>query len=224
MRKFWALFATLILITFAIPNLVSAGGSAVTKVSPIKELHNKIDVKENKNINQRNSTSESETKEVLPKNQFLCNFGVGTCINPESYRKAGAILPWYELLSIAAIIFVVSEFAENSKTRLFLFHLSILKPWMIISIVGSIILVGFANLILFASSFNVPVISYPATYEVLSLIILSSLFIGFCAFIYKPYWFRPKFSYTLLSKIVSLFRTEATKRASLPSLFLQIHI
>lgn len=133
----------------------------------------------------------------------LAYFGLQVCpflANP----SAGLLLPWFEFIAIAAIIFAVSEFAESNKTRSFLFELSILKKLTAWIMLISTLLIVFANLLPLISASTVPIFSYPASYELLVLIFLSILFIVFCLFFMNPYFFRPRFGHKTLQKLARI--------------------
>lgn len=133
----------------------------------------------------------------------LCYFGMTTC-DIDTTQTVGLLLPWFELIGIAAIIFAVSEFAESSKTRLFLFQLSILKSFTIWTVFLSILLIGFANILPLVPGKALPIFGYPSSYEAIVLFLLSLSFLLFCLFLLNPYIFRPRFSLSVLQKISGL--------------------
>jgi hypothetical protein len=151
----------------------------------------------------------------------LCYFGLRMC-ETDTTQVVGQLLPWFELIGIAAIIFAVSEFAETSKTRLFLFQLSLLKSFTIWIVFFSIILVGFANILPLIPGEAVPVLGYPSSYEALVLFLLSFSFLAFCLFLLNPYTFRPRFSFSLLQEISGLLvrRSDQESLSSLIQLLL----
>ncbi len=122
-----------------------------------------------------------------------CSLGLSYCNNLIDYTKeVGRFLSWQQLLSMGAIIFAATQFMESTKLRKYIFRFGKLR-YITFWLVGiPIFLVITANIIQLTNSY-IPLLNYPAFYELIALTLLSILILSYLVFLVKPKMFLPKF-------------------------------
>lgn len=133
---------------------------------------------------------------------ILCYVGLSICCGSSiDYTKAiGQFLAWQNLLQIAGILFAAVQFMEGSKMRTYIFRWGWLLPFTAWSMGISVVLVAASNFVTLTNS-KIPLLSYPATYELAALILLSLLFLAYVSFLLFPKLSLPPLSKKLLDRI-----------------------
>ena len=108
-------------------------------------------------------------------------------------------MSWQEILGIGGIIFAATQFMEAVKIRNYIYRFGWLYKATAILIGSSIVSIIIANFIQLTNTY-VPLVSYPAFYEILSLIALSLLLLFYVLFLINPKVFL-RYNVGLLDKI-----------------------
>jgi hypothetical protein len=89
----------------------------------------------------------------------------------DATQITGSFVRWYEIVALSGIVFAVAEFMERTKIRAYIFKTGSLAKDAFELILLSIVAVIAANFIplVHAGSYAVPLLSYPAFWELLSL-------------------------------------------------------
>jgi len=118
---------------------------------------------------------------------------LGIVENSKALNIVGTYLRWYEILTLAGIVFAISEFMGHSKLRNYIFKWSNLSRYFLTLVTISILSVIFANILpLFNSKLPIiPCLSYPVFWELIGLILFSIAVILILIFSVNPYRFIP---------------------------------
>ena len=100
---------------------------------------------------------------------------LGIIENSKALNTVGTYLRWYEILTLAGIVFAISEFMEHSKLRTYILKWSNLSKHFLKLIIAAILAVVISNILpLFNSNLKIiPCLSYPVFWEIIGLTIFS---------------------------------------------------
>ena len=131
---------------------------------------------------------------------ILCLIGL-SCCNPsiDYTTMVGNFLSWQQVLSIGGIIFAATQFMEAVKIRNYIYRFGWLYKATAVLVGFSIISIVVANFIQLTNT-HIPLASYPAFYEILSLVALSLLLLFYVSFLINPKVFL-RYHVSLLDKI-----------------------
>jgi len=116
----------------------------------------------------------------------------------DATKIIGEFVKWYEILSLSGIIFAISEFMESAKLRRCIFKFGDLSRNIYALIIFSIVTVIIGDLILpliNTQPYSVPLLDYPAFWEILSLGGFTVVLILILLFSLFPLKFIPKINY-----------------------------
>lgn len=125
-----------------------------------------------------------------------CLLGLSDCADVNSLQVVGVYVRWFEMLSLAGIVFAISQFIENNRLRTYILkRRRIIWPFYGL-IFFSILAVIVANLLTIPliPAEPIPLISYPAFWEILSLLAFSVVMLGIILLSMVPWIFIPKFN------------------------------
>jgi len=116
---------------------------------------------------------------------------LGIIENSKALNTVGTYLRWYEILTLAGIVFAISEFMEHSKLRTYILKWSNLSKHFLKLIIAAILAVVISNILpLFNSNLKIiPCLSYPVFWEIIGLTIFSIALILILIFSLTPYSF-----------------------------------
>jgi len=131
---------------------------------------------------------------------ILCLIGLSCCNPSVDYTTmVGNFLSWQQVLSIGGIIFAATQFMEAVKIRNYIYRFGWLYKATAVLVGFSIISIVVANFIQLTNT-HIPLASYPAFYEILSLVALSLLLLFYVLFLINPKVFL-RYHVSLLDKI-----------------------
>jgi hypothetical protein len=133
---------------------------------------------------------------------FSCLFGLQVCDGLDAAQKVGELVGWFEILGLGGVIFALSEFIEKSKVRTYIFKYTFCSKLLFWLFVGAIAAVVFANVLPFIPGKAIVVIGYPASWEFLSLALITFFLLIFVGISFKTDWFIPR----LKAKNLDTFR------------------
>lgn len=125
-----------------------------------------------------------------------CLLGLSDCTDVNALQIVGVYVRWFEMLSLAGIVFAISQFIENNRLRTYILkRRRIIWPFYGL-IFFSILAVIVANLLTMPliQAEPIPFISYPAFWEILSLFAFSIVLLGLILLSMAPRIFIPKFN------------------------------
>ena len=106
---------------------------------------------------------------------LTCLLGLLDCNDVNPLQVVGVYVRWFEMLSLAGIVFAISQFIENNRLRTYILkRRRIIWPFYGL-IFFSILAVIVANLLTIPliPVAPIPLISYPAFWEILGLFAVS---------------------------------------------------
>ena len=113
-------------------------------------------------------------------------------------KVVGEFTRWYEILALSGIIFAISEFMERNKLRTYIFKFTSLSKNLYQLIFLSILTVIIGDLLIpliNIQPFTIPLLHYPAFWEILSLISFTIAMLGIIFLSLFPYKFIPKINH-----------------------------
>lgn len=125
-----------------------------------------------------------------------CLIGLSECIDSNSLQIVGSYVRWFEMLSLAGIVFAISQFIENNRLRTYVLKRKrVAWPFygLIFFSIIAVILATLLSIPLIPAE-PIPLISYPAFWELLSLFAFSLVILGIILLSLFPRLFIPKFN------------------------------
>ncbi|MFC1805119.1 hypothetical protein ACFLZ3_04770, partial [Candidatus Omnitrophota bacterium] len=113
----------------------------------------------------------------------------------DATKAVGNFVRWFEILSLGGIVFAISEFMKSSKLRRYIFKFSNLSKDIYQLIILSIATVIIGNLIMPLTDthlYRIPLLHYPAFWEILSLVFFSIVLILILILSLFPLKFIPR--------------------------------
>ena len=125
-----------------------------------------------------------------------CLIGMSNCVNVDPLQTVGIYVRWFEMLSLAGIVFAISQFIENNPLRSYVLKRKKVAWPFYGFILFSVLAVVLATLLSFplVPIEPIPLISYPAFWELLSLFVFSFVVMGTILLSMFPRLFIPKFN------------------------------
>ncbi len=125
-----------------------------------------------------------------------CLLGLSGCTDINPLQVVGGCVRWFEMLSLAGIIFAISQFVENNRLRTYILkRKKIIWPFygLIFFSILAVILATLLSVPLIPAD-PIPLLSYPAFWELLSLLAFSFVMLGIILLSMIPWLFIPKFN------------------------------
>ncbi len=125
-----------------------------------------------------------------------CLIGISNCYAADSLRIVGTYVRWFEMLSLAGIVFAISQFIENNRLRAYILQRkTVALPFygLILFSILSVVLSTILSVPLVPIE-PIPLISYPTFWELLSLFSFSLVMLGIILISMFPRLFIPKFN------------------------------
>ena len=125
-----------------------------------------------------------------------CLLGLSDCTDVNPLQVVGVYVRWFEMLSLAGIVFAISQFIENNRLRTYILkRKKIIWPFygLIFFSILAVILATLLSVPLIPAD-PIPIISYPAFWELLSLLSFSFVMLGIILLSMLPWLFIPKFN------------------------------
>ncbi|MBI2337020.1 MAG: hypothetical protein HYU97_09725 [Deltaproteobacteria bacterium] len=125
-----------------------------------------------------------------------CLLGLSDCTDVNPLQVVGVYVRWFEMLSLAGIVFAISQFIENNRLRTYILkRKKIIWPFygLIFFSILAVILATLLSVPLIPAD-PIPLISYPVFWELLSLLTFSFVMLGIILISMLPWLFIPKFN------------------------------